>query len=98
MNTTLDNLQDTIDEVLEEILNTTDPDEYIRANEIYFELSWFYHAGVEAGQYEDIHDEVVDSMYDASENWSHRNLDDLGSVLEDYFLTGYHGASKLGEY
>lgn len=95
---TLDELQDTIHNVVDEIRVSFDEDEFIDPNTIYSELAWFYHAGIEAGQHTDIHDEVIDTMYDVSEDWSHKVLDELGDVLENYFLTGYHGARSLGGY
>jgi hypothetical protein len=95
MTVTLDQLQTTIDEVLSEY--STD-DEYLNPNSVYFDLAWFYHAGLDAAGDDEVSNDVVDTFMDASEGWYSKDIDDLGEQFENYYLTGFHGAPKVGAY
>lgn len=92
----LDTLKSMIEEVLSEYSDIDD--DYLPADQVYNDLAWFYHAGLQDGGHFEIEDGVVDTFYDRSEGWAFHKLSDLGNVFEDYFLTGYHGGSTPGDY
>lgn len=96
----LEDLQEEIDDTIGYMLDeySSEEDGYVDPSHLYTILVSFYKDGLEAEGHKDVRESVREAAMYLSEDVPIRNIEQLGDVFENFYLTGFHNADTLGGY
>ena len=96
----LEDLQEEIDDTIGHMLDeySSEEDGFVDPGHLYMLLVFFYKSGLDAEGHRVVLDSVREAAMDASEDVPIHDIEQLGDIFENFYLTGFHNANVLGGY